>query len=182
MARIVALTSVSLDGVMEDPVWTGPYFNSDHAKFAFGQLFAADALLLGRVTFEGMAAAWPHMSASEGAFAERINALPKHVVSKTLRRPGWNATVLRGDVGTEVAALKARYARDILVYASGRLTRSLIGLGLVDELKLWLHPVLIGTGKRLFPEGTPAATWRLATTTTFSSGAALLDYRPVTRP
>ena len=178
MSHVVALTFLTLDGVMEYPAWTGPYFNADHAKYAHGQLFAADALLLGRVTYEGMAAAWPHMEESEGEFGVRMNALPKHVVSTTLEEPGWNATVIRGDLTEEIGKLKAQYYKDILVYGSGELTASLIEAGLVDELKLWIHPVVVGKGKRLFPEGVPVTAWRLASTTSFSSGAVVLDYRP----
>ncbi|MGC0334078.1 dihydrofolate reductase [Streptomyces sp. SAI-170] len=183
MGRIVALTYLSLDGVMESPVWTGPYFNADHAKYAHGRLFAADALLLGRTTYEGMAAAWPRMEESEGEFAVRMNALPKYVPSTTLRQEQatWNATVLTGDLATEAAALKERHTKDILVYGSGELTLSLIELGLVDELKLWLHPVIVGKGKRLFPEGAPATNWRLAATHAFATGAVVLDYRPADR-
>jgi dihydrofolate reductase len=179
MGRIVALTYLSLDGVMESPAWTGPYFNAEHAKFAHGQLFASDALLMGRVTYEGFAAAWPHLRDAEGEFAVRMNTMPKHVVSTTLERAEWsNTSVVRGDLATEIAKLKARYDEDILVYASGDLTNSLIALGLVDELKLWIHPVVVGAGKRLFPEGAEGSSWRLASTTTFGSGAVVLDYRP----
>ncbi|WP_412538833.1 dihydrofolate reductase family protein [Longispora sp. K20-0274] len=176
MSKIVALTFVSLDGVMDSPTWTGPYFNADHARYAHGQLFAADALLLGRVTYEGMAAAWPRMEASEGAFAVRMNTIPKHVVSSTLTDPEWNATVLRGDLAAEVSKLKTQ--GDLLVYGSGDLVCSLIALGLIDELKLWVHPVVVGQGKRLFGDGGPASSWTLAGTTTFSTGAVVLDLRP----
>ncbi|MFD9687805.1 dihydrofolate reductase family protein [Kitasatospora sp. NPDC059088] len=179
MGKIVALTFLSLDGVMEHPVWTGPYFNADHAKYAHGQLFASDALLLGRITYEGFAAAWPHLEETEGEFAARMNTMPKHVVSTTLDQAEWtNSTVVRGDLATEVAKLQERYDRDVLVYASGELTNSLIELGLLDELKLWIHPVVVGTGKRLFPEGAGFTSWRLAATTSFNSGAVILDYRP----
>ncbi|MER7821951.1 dihydrofolate reductase family protein [Streptomyces sp. NPDC096097] len=179
MGTIVALVYVSLDGVMENPAWTGPYFNGDHAKYAQGRLFAADALLLGRVTYQGMAAAWPQMEESEGEFAVRMNTLPKHVVSTTLQEAAWNAVVVRGDLATEIAAIKDQYAGDILIYASGELTNSLIELGLVDELKLWIHPVVVGKGKRLFPEGTSGTSWTLAGTTNFSTGTLVLDLRPV---
>ncbi|MEW2373724.1 dihydrofolate reductase family protein [Streptomyces sp. NPDC006656] len=178
MGKIVALTYLSLDGVMESPSWTGPYFNSDHAKFAHGQLFAADALLLGRVTYEGMAAAWPQMEGSEGGFAVRMNTLPKHVVSTSLEAATWNATVVRGDLATEIAKIKDQYSGDVLIYASGDLTNSLIELGLVDELKLWIHPVILGKGKRLFPEGAPGSSWTLAGTTGFATGSVVLDLRP----
>ncbi|MFI5688157.1 dihydrofolate reductase family protein [Streptomyces sp. NPDC051636] len=178
MGKIVALTYLSLDGVMENPAWTGPYFNSDHAKYAHGQLFAAEALLLGRVTYEGMAAAWPQMEDSEGEFAVRMNTLPKYVVSTTLQQAEWNATVVRGDLATEIAKIKDQCTGDILIYASGDLTNALIELGLVDELKLWIHPVIVGKGKRLFPDGTPGTSWTLASTTNFSSGTVVLDLRP----
>ncbi|WP_441248390.1 dihydrofolate reductase family protein [Kitasatospora sp. McL0602] len=181
MGKIVALTYLSLDGVTENPAWTGPYFNSDHAAYAHRQLFACDALLLGRVTYQGMAAAWPQMEDSEGDFAVRMNSLPKHVASTTLERTTWNASVLRGDLAAEVTALKARYTRDILVYGSGNLLTSLFGLGLVDELKLWVHPVVVGTGKRLFPADGPSGAWTLAATTAFGTGAVVLDYRPPVR-
>ncbi|MFD0276915.1 dihydrofolate reductase family protein [Kitasatospora sp. NPDC127111] len=178
MGKIVALTYLSLDGVMENPVWTGPYFNADHAAYAHGQLFAADALLLGRTTYEGMAAAWPRMEESEGEFAVRMNTLPKYVPSTTLRQEqaAWNATVMTGDLISEIPVLKERHDNNILVYGSGELTRSLIELELLDELKLWIHPIVVGKGKRLFPEGSSSGSWALATTTTFGSGAVVLGY------
>ncbi|HUR07812.1 MAG TPA: dihydrofolate reductase family protein [Nonomuraea sp.] len=182
MSKIVSLVYLSLDGVMERPAWTGPYFNEEHAKFAHGQLFASDALLLGRVTYEGMAAAWPHMEESEGEFAVRMNTIPKYVVSTTLDAAEWNnTTIVRGDLATEIAKLKEQHTGDILIYASGDLINSLIKLGLLDELKLWLHPVIVGSGKRLFPEGLDATSWRLATTAAFSTGTMILDYRPTGR-
>ncbi len=182
MGKIVSLVYVSLDGVMEKPTWTGPYFSAEHAKFAYGQLFSSDALLLGRVTYEGMAAAWPHMEESDGDFAVRMNTLPKYVVSTTLETAAWtNTTVVRGDLAAEIFELKARYTGDILIYASGILVNSLIELGLLDELKLWLHPVIVGSGKRLFPAGIDSTSWRLATTAAFSSGTMILDYRPTGR-
>jgi dihydrofolate reductase len=118
------------------------------------------------------------MEESEGEFAVRMNTMPKHVVSTTLHEAEWtNSTIMRGDLATEVAKLKQQYANDILIYASGKLTNSLIKLGLVDELKLWIHPVIVGTGKRLFSDGVEPTSWKLATTTTFSSGSVVLDYR-----
>ncbi|MGW1072306.1 dihydrofolate reductase family protein [Streptomyces sp. NPDC002537] len=178
MGKIVALVYVSLDGVMESPSWTQPYFDEEHAEYAHRRLFASDALLLGRETYEGFAQAWPGMTDEQG-FAERMNSMPKHVVSTTLETAEWNnSTPLKGDLGKEIPALKERYAKDVLVYGSGALVRSLIAEGLLDELKLWVHPVVVGEGKRLFPEGTPMSKWELAGTTTFGSGALVLDYRP----
>ncbi|WP_067812807.1 dihydrofolate reductase family protein [Actinomadura kijaniata] len=182
MGKIVSLVYLSLDGVMEKPTWTGPYFGAEHARFAHGQLFASDALLLGRVTYEGMAATWPHMEESDGDFAVRMNAMPKYVVSTTLETAEWNnTTVVRGDLATEIVELRERHTGDILLYASGVLVNSLIKLGLLDELRLWLHPVVVGSGKRLFPEGVDPTSWRLATTAAFSSGTVVLDYRPAGR-
>jgi dihydrofolate reductase len=182
VGKIVSLVYLSLDGVMEKPAWTGPYFSAEHAKFAHGQLFASDALLLGRVTYEGMAAAWPHMEESDGDFAVRMNTIPKFVVSTTLETAEWNnTTIVQGDLVTEIVELKERFTGDILLYASGVLVNSLIKLGLLDELKLWLHPVIVGSGKRLFPEGINPTSWRLATTAAFSSGTMILDYRPTGR-
>ncbi|MCA6092397.1 dihydrofolate reductase family protein [Streptomyces sp. SCA3-4] len=177
MGKIVALVYLSLDGVMESPSWTAPYFDEEHGAYAHRRLFAADALLLGRETYEGFVQAWPGMTDEDG-FADRMNSMPKHVASTTLRTTEWNATLIDGDLAQEVAALKERYENDILIYGSGALIRSLIAEGLVDELKLWIHPVVVGKGKRLFPEGAPASTWVPAGTTTFTSGAMVLDYRP----
>jgi dihydrofolate reductase len=164
---------------MENPAWTGPYFNDEHAKYAHGQLFASDALLLGRVTYEGFAASWPHMEEAEGEFAVRMNTMPKYVVTGTLEEAEWNnSTIVSGDLAEEVAKIKEQHEKDILIYASSQLTNSLVKLGLVDELKLWVHPVVVGTGRRMFPADVDSSTWRLATTTTFSSGTVVLDYRP----
>ncbi|GAA0485103.1 dihydrofolate reductase family protein [Streptomyces stramineus] len=175
--KVVALVYVSLDGVMENPAWSLPYFNDEHGAYAHERLFASDALLLGRETYEGFAKVWPGMTDEDG-FADRINGMPKHVVSTTLESAEWNATVVKGALAEEVTALKERYERDILVYGSAALIRSLIAEGLVDELKLWVHPVVVGEGKRLFPDGTETSKWTLAGTTPFSSGALILDYRP----
>ncbi|MFI6480444.1 dihydrofolate reductase family protein [Nonomuraea sp. NPDC050663] len=178
MSKIVSLVYISLDGVVEDPSWTGPYWNDEHAAYASERLFSSDALLFGRVTYQGFAEVWPHMEETEGEFAVRMNTLPKYVVSATLDKAEWNnSTIITGDLAGEVASLKERHDGDILTYA-GDLTTSLIKLGLVDELKLWLHPVVVGAGKRMFPDGVDTSAWQLAGTTAFSSGAIVLDYRP----
>lgn len=179
MSKLVSLTYLSLDGVMENPTWTGPFFNDEHAKYAHGQLFASDALLLGRVTYEGFAASWPHMEETEGEFAVRMNTIPKYVVTTTLDKADWNnSTIVTGDLAAEVTKIKERYDKDLLIYASAELTNSLIKEGLIDELKLWVHPVIVGEGKRMFPAGVDASIWRLAGTAAFSSGTVVLDYRP----
>lgn len=177
MSRLVAVVLLSMDGVVEEPSWTAPFWNDDHAKFHAGQLARSRALVLGRRTFEGMSKVWPTMGdADEGA--ARIGNMPKYVASTTLENPQWNAAVLKGDVAEEVAGLKSEPGRDLLVYGSGRLLGHLLGHGLVDELKLFLHPVVVGGGRRLFPDRGGTTTWTLAGTTTFGSGAVVLDYRP----
>ncbi len=120
--------------------------------------------------------AWPDMTDEHG-FADRMNSMPKHVASTTLETAQWNATVVRGDLAKESAVLKEQYEQDILIYGSAKLVRSLIAQGLVDELKLWIRPVVVGEGRKLF-EGGETSTWTLADTTVFSSGALVLDYRP----
>ncbi|MFJ8014328.1 dihydrofolate reductase family protein [Streptomyces sp. NPDC096339] len=177
MSKLVAVIYLSMDGVVEEPSWTAPFRNDDHGKFHAGQLARSRALVLGRKTFEWMSKVWPTMGdADEGA--ARINNMPKYVASTTLENPRWNAAVLKGDVAGEVARLKSEPGRDLLVYGSGRLVNHLLGHGLVDELKLFLHPVVVGGGRRLFPEHGDPGTWTLAGTTTFDSGAIVLDYRP----
>jgi dihydrofolate reductase len=178
MRRIVALEYLSIDGVMEDPAWTVPFWNDKHAKYAYGTLFSSDALLLGRRTYEGFAAAWPTMSDPQG-FADRMNSLPKYVVSTTLDTAEWtNSHVVKGDVAAEVARLKEEPGKDILVYGSADLVNWLVGQGLLDEMRLWIHPVVVGTGKRLFPEENTMRTWDLVGTAVLDSGAVVLDYRP----
>ncbi|MBC6461085.1 dihydrofolate reductase family protein [Actinomadura sp. HBU206391] len=177
MSKIVSVMYISMDGVVEEPAWTGPFWNDDHAKFQAGQLSQTRALLLGRVTYDGMSKAWPQMEAA-GEDVGVMNSIPKYVASTTLQDPTWNATVIEGDVAEAVAKLKAEEGKDLLIYGSGDLVNHLIEHDLIDELKLFLHPVVVGKGKRLFPDGAETKTWKLAGTHAFSSGAIVLDYRP----
>ncbi|MBL1093632.1 dihydrofolate reductase family protein [Streptomyces sp. NPDC001739] len=181
MRKVIASLYITLDGVVENPAWTAPFFDEEAAAFARGQLFAADALLLGRVTYQGFAAAWPTMTDEDG-FAERMNALPKYVATTTLDTPEWNATFLTGDLPAAVAGLKQQDGQDLLVYGSGGLVNTLLAHDLIDELRLWTHPVVEGTGKRLFTEDSPKKTLRPLGTTTFRSGAQILTYAPATAP
>jgi dihydrofolate reductase len=186
MRKVVAAEYVSVDGAMQDPGgvgeieqggWTNPYFNDELAKYQSDQLFASDALLLGRVTYQGFAAAWPTMEETEGEFAVRMNRLPKYVASTTLAEPlEWNATLLKGDVPEEVQKLKQQPGQDILIYGSGALVNTLIGHNLIDEYRLMIHPVLLGGGKHLFRDGHATAALRLADTKTTSTGVVLLTY------
>jgi dihydrofolate reductase len=181
MRKIIASIYSTLDGVIERPGedgWSLPYFGPDAQEYAQAQLFGSDALLLGRVTYEGFAAAWPSMEAETGDFGVRMNTMPKYVVSRTLERPGWqNTTVLGGDIAEQVGTLREQDGQDLLVFGSGRLTNELIRLGLLDELRLWIHPVVTGRGRRMFPDGT-TATFGLAGTTTLSTGVVIATYTP----
>jgi dihydrofolate reductase len=176
MRKLVESTFVTLDGVISDPqVWGSPYWDDEHAGYARKLLFAADALLLGRSTYEGFAQAWPLRSGDE--YTDRINAMPKHVASRTLSEPTWNATLIEGDVAEEVLALKKQAGAGILKFGTGELDRTLIANGLVDELHLWIFPVLAGRGRRLI-EGIETTHLRLVETTPFSSGIVVNTYAP----
>jgi dihydrofolate reductase len=182
MADIVITEFISLDGVVEDPGgaegfvhggWTFPYWNDESAAFKLDETLRADALLLGRVTYEGFAAAWPGRTDEQG-FADKMNAMPKYVVSATLVDPEWsNTTVVALD---EVASLKERHEGDVLVAGSASLARALVEDGLADELRLLVYPVALGTGKRLFGEG-GKQDLRLARSEAYSSGVVNLTYR-----
>jgi dihydrofolate reductase len=176
---------VSLDGVMEDPGgaekvehggWTIPYWDDEIGTFKFEELFASDALLLGRVTYEGFAAAWPSQS-DEAGFADRMNNLPKYVASGTLRELNWNnSQLIKGDVAEEVSALKQQPGKDILVAGSGILANTLMQHGLVDEYRLLVYPVVLGSGKRMFKDGV-TTNLTLVDSKPFKTGVVLLTYR-----
>ena len=162
MSSLVVSEFVTIDGVIEDPGgaegsahggWSMRFSSGpEGGAFKFEELLAAGALLLGRVTYEGFAAAWPTMEGT-GEFGERMNALPKFVVSSTLERADWNnSTIVRGDLPAEVRALKERLAGDIVVFGSSQLVQALIAHDLIDEYRLMVYPVLLGGGKRLFAE------------------------------
>ena len=178
MRRIVLSEYLSLDGVIDTPSWTVPYWTDEIAKYKFDELFASDALLLGRVTYEGFAAAWPSMKDEQG-FADRMNGLPKYVVTTTLTDFTWNnARAIEGDVVAAVQALKEQEGQDILIYGSGALAQTLRQHGLIDEYRLMIHPVTLGGGKRLFAEGEDTTALRLTDTRTFDSGVVVLTYAP----
>jgi dihydrofolate reductase len=164
MGELVVTEFVTLDGVMQDPGGSGEYerggwaFKFDRGPegdaFKLDELMASDAQLLGRVTYEGFAKAWPKMEGT-GEFGEKFNSMPKYVVSKTLKDPEWNNShVLDGDdLAADVAGLKQQYEGDILVAGSAQLVQSLLALDLVDELRLMIFPTVLGEGKRLFADG-----------------------------
>jgi dihydrofolate reductase len=186
MGRIVITEFVSLDGVMEAPGggedyehagWTFEIDRGEGDKFKLDETFASDALLLGRVTYEGFAAAWPSM---EGDFADKFNSMPKYVVSSTLETAEWNnSTVLSGDVVEEVAKLKQELDGDIVVHGSARLVQALIEHDLVDELRLMVFPVVLGSGKRLFGGTSDKKRLRLTDSKTVGDGVEILIYEPV---
>ena len=189
MGKLVVTEFVSLDGVFEAPGggeeyehagWTFRFDRGeDGTRFKLDELKAADAQLLGRVTYEAFARAWPTID-DEVGFAERMNAMPKYVVSTTLQRAEWNnSVVIDADVATQVSKLKDRYAGDILVAGSGTLVRSLMRDGLIDEFHLMVFPVVLGSGRRLFADGTPTTTLALTDSVRFGpDGITVLTYVP----
>ena len=186
MGRIVVTEFVSLDGVVEDPGgaedfkyggWSFEIARGDEGdRFKLDEALDADALLLGRVTYEGFAAAWPSRN---GEFADKFNTMPKYVVSSTLEDPEWNnSTVLRGDVAEEVSKLKQGQDGDIVVHGSPQLVQTLLEHDLVDEFRLMVYPVVLGTGKRLFGDTSDKKRLRLADSKMVGDGIAILVYQP----
>jgi dihydrofolate reductase len=186
MGRIVVTEFVSLDGVMQAPGggeeyahagWTFAIDRGEEGdRFKLDEAMATEALLLGRVTYDGFAAAWPSM---QGEFADKFNGMPKYVVSSTLQDPGWNnTTVLSGDVVDEITALREELDGDIVVHGSARLVQTLVEHGLVDELRLMVFPVVLGSGKRLFGETTDKHSLRLTDSKIVGDGVAIMVYEP----
>ena len=190
MRRVIASEFVSLDSVMEAPeTWTLQFGSEEQQRYKFDELAAADALLLGRTTYEGFAAAWPGMMdqyegpgrAELGEYADMMNGYPKHVASTTLQGPlEWNnSTLIGANVAEGVSNLKRQDGKDILVFGSGELVNTLMGHDLVDEYRLMIFPVVLGSGKRLFGDGSGTTkALRLADTKTFASGVGVLTYEP----
>ena len=179
MRKVVVSEFVTLDGVFEHPEWSMPYHSFGHTvqmAMKLDELRAADTLLFGRITYEGMAEAWPQMATIAGEYAERMNSYPKYVASTTLTEPTWNASVIAGDLATAIRDLKVQPGRDLLVFGSGTLVADLARHDLIDEYRLMLFPVVVGTGRRLFPDGF-SANLELVATTPYDSGAVLLTYR-----
>ena len=185
---MIASEFVSLDGIIEDPRWTFRFTSEEQEKFKFDELAASDALLLGRVTYEGFAAAWPNMMeqysgprrAELGQYSDMMNGYPKFVVSTTLEEPlEWNnSTLIKGNVAEEVSRLKQQPGKDILVFGSGDLVNTLMHHDLINEYRLMVFPVVVGSGKRLFGDGLETKILRLIETKTFGSGVVVLYYRP----
>ena len=187
MGRIVISENVSLDGVVQDPAgdegfsrggWVGPIAaREDVAKVALDEALGAEAFLLGRRSYEWLAARWPSRT---GALADRLNGVPKYVVSSTLEEPKWhNSTVLKGDVVAEVSKLKQELNGDIVVPGSFQLLRTLVEHDLVDELRLKVYPVVLGDGERLFGPTSDQKPMRLINAQTLDDGIAFLTYESV---
>jgi len=182
MRKLVAAEFVTLDGVMESPErWNMPYFNAEMGQAIAEGFAASDALLMGRVLYEEWAAFWPNQDPEENPVAAQMNSLTKYVVSTTLAEPlEWNNAELIGgdDFPERVAEVKRQPGKDIVVSGSGTLVRALLRHGLLDELKLMVHPVVVGGGKRLFEEGEEQMTLELADAQAFATGVVYLTCRP----
>lgn len=176
MRKIIVSEFVSLDGVVENPGWTFPYWNDEIRDFKAEEDAITDSLLLGRVTYEMFAAAWPE---SEDEGAERMNSMPKYVVSSTLERADWNnTTIIKGNVIESIRALQQGDGQGFLVYGSPTLVQTLIANNMVDSLRLLVYPVVLGEGLRLFHDGT-TATLKLVENRLLSGGVAAMVYEPV---
>ena len=193
MRRLVLTTFASVDGVMQSPGapdedrsggfemggWLVPYVDASTAAFAVEWIQQAGGILLGRRSYEMLASYWPHVTDPDDVLARHLNRLPKYVVSTTLTNPTWRpATVIAGDLVTEIKRLKADGDGELQVHGSRRLARSLIGQGLVDEYRLWVFPVLLGAGERLFGDGLPPTGLRMVGSRTSESGVVVHTYQP----
>jgi dihydrofolate reductase len=178
--RLVATEYLSLDGVFEEPgVWSGPFFNEQARQFKWRELQASDALLLGRRTYEGFAAAWPSMEAATGEFGRKMNTMPKYVVSSTLETVDWTGSVLvRGDLAAEIRGLKERPGGDLLLSGSAQLFDGCSRAGLIDLYRLMVHPIVLGAGRKLFLEDADQRVLKLTHSEAFDSGIVILEYVP----
>jgi dihydrofolate reductase len=180
--KVIAVELVSVDGVMESPEkWAFSYSNDEMEQANAAGMAASDALLLGRVTYEGLAAFWPNQPAGT-PMVDYINSVPKYIVSEMLQEPlEWNnSTLIKGnEFAEEISELKRRSGKDITIIGSGALVRSLLGVGLLDELRLMVHPVVLENGKRFFGDGGDRKALELVDSRTFATGVLYLTYRPV---
>lgn len=188
MRKVIVSEFITLDGVIQDPGggdkskyggWSFPFWNDEAEKYKHKELFESDTLLLGRVTYEGFAEAWPTMT-DESGFADRMNSIPKYVVSTTLDKAEWNnSKLIKENVAEEVSRLKNEPGQNILVSGSGQLISTLQQHGLVDEYRLMIHPVVVGGGKRLFDNTIDKNVLKLKGTKTFDTGVTVLEYETV---
>ena len=181
MRKVVASEFVSLDGVVESPdKWHFPYFNDQMGEAIGAAMAASDAMLMGRVLYEEWAAFWPNQDPDENPVAARMNGVRKYVVSTTLEEPlEWqNSTLIGDNVAEEISRLKEQPGKDISISGSPTLVRSLLEDDLLDELRLMVHPIVVGSGKRLFEEGGDQKALELLDSETFSTGVVYLTYQP----
>ena len=176
MRKLIESTIVSLDGIVESPDgWA--VFDAEAIQYAMNELDKYDAFVMGRVTYERLRAIWE--SATGNPYIDAINRMPKHVATRTLRSLAWNATPLGDDVTSELLRLKTQPGKDLIKYGTSRLDATLLAAGLVDEIRLWIMPVVIGTGQRIFEDIDPAtARLDLAGVHRFSNGSVILTYTP----
>ncbi|MET0493364.1 MAG: dihydrofolate reductase family protein [Actinoplanes sp.] len=176
MGKIVAVEYVTLDGVFEEPGWSGPYFNDELGAWQAANLEEADALLLGRKTYEGFKAAWPQMEEATGDFGKKMNSMPKWVATTTLDTPEWNAQFLPGDAAEAIGKLKSEPG-SLLINGSASLVNLLTRHNLIDEYRIMVFPVVVGEGRKLWDEGTKVA---LSLTKTFTTrtGVEVITYVP----
>ncbi|GAA5180303.1 dihydrofolate reductase family protein [Rugosimonospora acidiphila] len=194
--KLTVQTFLTLDGVMQSPGkpeedprggfthggWQFPLVDDDTVRIITGAMANADALLLGRTTYEIFAGHWPHVTDEGDAIAARLNAMPKYVVSTTLNSLGWhNSTLIRDNLAGGIAELKAQPGNEVQVHGSGKLAASLLAYDLVDEYRLWIHPVVLGSGQRLFTDAKPLGL-RLTDVTTTGGGVIVASYRPTGAP
>lgn len=177
--RLVATEYLSLDGMFEEPGhWSLPFFNDQAAQFKSRELQASDALLLGRLTYQGFAAAWPTMEGT-GEFGEKMNTMPKYVVSSTLQQVEWAGSVLvTGDLIGEISKLKDQPGQDLLLSGSARLFNALRRANLIDLYRFMVHPIMLGAGARLFEESGEHTPLTLSHQEAFDSGIVILEYQP----
>jgi len=174
--KIVASMLMALDGGVENPhLWTVPFRREESQQYKFDELFASDALLLGRRTYQDFAAGWPGIT---GAYGERINRMPKYVPTTTLQEAEWNATLIKDTVVEEVTRLKQEPGQDILIFGSVELIHSLMQEDLIDEYRLMVFPIVVGNGKRLFHGESQQKEFKLVQSQTFGSGVVVLTYEP----
>jgi dihydrofolate reductase len=196
MAELSVTVFVTLDGVMQAPGarhedesdgfthggWQAPLFDDASAAFERDHIAKADAFLLGRRTYEIFADYWPKQTDAADPVANSLNRLPKHVASRTLTEVTWSGSELVRDVANEVPILKNRYEKQIIVYGSGKLVRTLLDSNLVDELNLWIYPVVLGSGEQLFTKGVTPTAMKLVAHRVMKSGAIIATYRPAGAP
>ena len=176
--KVVASTYVTLDGYVDEPgQWAMPFWSVEASDFKSKELIASEALLLGRVTYEGFAAAWPAMEGT-GEFGEKMNSMPKFVASRTLRSATWNATIIEGEVAAAVRKLKEPDGGDLLIGGSGELIDYLSAHDLIDEYRLMVHPIVLGDGKKRLFASVPRLTLELVSAQTLGKGVVVNTYRP----